>query len=66
MLSMIRTPTAVPSTFPTPPKSDVPPITTAATACSRSFAPNSPLPASSRELRMIPAMPAQRPLIISA
>jgi ribose transport system permease protein len=66
MLAIITTPIAVPSTFPTPPKSDVPPMTTAATACSRSFAPKRPLPASSRELRMIPPMPAVRPLIISA
>ena len=65
MLWMISTPIAVPSTLPTPPNSDVPPITTAATACSRSFAPKRPLPASSLALRMIPAIPAQRPLIIS-
>src|SRR5262249_27445162 len=31
MLAMITTPIAVPSTLPTPPNSDVPPITTAAT-----------------------------------
>src|SRR5438105_3661826 len=66
MLEIITTPIAVPTTLPTPPKSDVPPITTAATAASRSPAPNSPFPASSRELRISPPMPPVSPLIIKA
>ena len=40
-------------------------MTTAATAASRSLAPKSPFPASSRALTMSPPTPAQRPLIIS-
>src|SRR5215831_9465480 len=50
---MISTPIAVPSTLPTPPNSDVPPITTAATAWSWSFAPKSPLLAARRGQRAL-------------
>ena len=63
---IMMTPIAVPITDPTPPNSDVPPITTAATAASKSPAPNNPLPASRRELRIRPPMPAVKPLIIKA
>jgi hypothetical protein len=60
---MKRTPTAVPTTLPTPPVKLVPPSSTAAAAASGMSAPTSGLAAPSRPAWMMPPSAAPRPAI---